>query len=190
MQTLESIFIKQYEEMEQALKYAQLRIEELESKEQNKSVEDDKPVVIKTFSKECCRLDVSAYYDIEDSKVFKSMSASELKEIIEDDEKIKEYAQVKNSEKYNKKYVDIITMAFPYSSIIQGHVILLNVNTDYVGRTDVICCVLGNKNELDKNHYFDIKEKTKLYEYGLKVFKENLQKVYENKLKKETEENG
>lgn len=186
MQTLESIFIKRYEEMEQALKYAQLRIEELESKEQNKSVEDDKPVVIKTFSKECCYLDVASSWSIARSDVFKNMTSDEIKEIIENEEKIRAYADTKNSDDYYN-YVQIKTRAFPYSSVIQGCVVLLDVYTNHRGEFETYCSVLGDKDNLKTNLYYDIKEKDRLYEYGLKVFKENLQEVYESKLKKEIE---
>lgn len=81
--------------------------------------------------------------------------------------------------------VNIKTRTFPYSTLIQGHVILLDCHKYTSFNVD--CFVLENKDNLQKNKFFDIKEKDRLYKYGLELFKKELQEVYEKKLKEEQE---
>lgn len=187
--TLESIFIEQYEELKKELELKNKQIEELKSKkveeEQEKKVE---PVVFKTFSKECCKLDVTRSYNIIRTSHFKDLTSEQIKKIIEDDEKIKEYAKLPNDyySYRNDSLVEISTNCFPYSAVIQGHVVMLSTNkySDF----EVNAYVLENKNNLKENRWFDIKEKERLYQYGLDLFKKELEKAYKEKLNSEQEE--
>ena len=189
--TLESIFIKQYEDMEKRLEKANSKIYELESKEGiNKEENLEKPVVFKTFSKECCYLEVAPDYNIIETSHFKDLTSQQVKEIIENSHKLEDYAN-----KYDDHWeyssgttiVNIKTRTFPYSTLIQGHVILLDCHKYTSFNVD--CFVLENKDILQTNKFFDIKEKDRLYKYGLELFKKELQEIYEKKLKEE-QENG
>lgn len=185
--TLESIFIKQYEDMEKRLEKANSKIYELESEKESKKEEVlEKPVVFKTFAKECCYLEVSDDYDIIKTSHFKDLSSDKVKEIIDNNDMLKEYANKQDDHwEYSSgtTMVNIRTRTFPYSALIQGHVVLLDCHkyTSF----DISCFVLENKDNLQKNKFFDIKEKDRLYKYGLELFKKELQEVYEKKLKEE-----
>lgn len=187
--TLESIFIKQYEDMEKRLEKANSKIYELEGKKEAKKEEIlVKPVVFKTFSKECCYLEVSDDYNIIKTSHFKDLSSDKVKEIIDNNDMLKEYANKKDDHwEYSggTTIVNIKTRTFPYSTLIQGHVILLDCHKYTSFNVD--CFVLENKDNLQKNKFFDIKEKDRLYKYGLELFKKELQEVYEKKLKEEQE---
>lgn len=189
--TLESIFIKQYEDMEKRLEKANSKIYELESEKESKKEEVlEKPVVFKTFSKECCYLEVSDDYDIIKTSHFKDLSSDKVKEIIDNNDMLKEYANKKDDHwEYSSgtTIVNIKTRTFPYSTLIQGHVVLLDCYK--YANFNIDCFVLENKDNLQKNKFFDIKEKDRLYKYGLELFKKELQEVYEKKLKEE-QENG
>ena len=190
MKTLESIFIEEFEALKNDLYKAEKRIKELENQEKEVRQEKaEEPVVFKTFSKETCYLKVKNYYDIEETSFIKEMTSNEVKEIVDDDEKLKEYAQMK-CDRYTwsqERFVSMETDVFPYSSLIQGHVILLKIY-GYDENFNIHANVLGNKNKLKENKYFDIKEKERLYDFGLGLFKEQLMKVYKRKLEKENSE--
>lgn len=185
--TLESIFIKQYEDLQTELQLARKQIEELQTKTvENKQINLEQPVVFKTFSKEVCRLEVSSYYQIEQSSTFKEMTSEQVKSIYENDELLKKYAEMENDYYSSKeKFVKLRTSVFPYTSRIQGKIILLNIYKNYNGSYDCDCYVMNNKDKLTSSKYFDINEKNRLYQYGLEKFKKELEQVYKNKLKKE-----
>lgn len=187
--SLESMFIKQYEELKEELELKNKQIEKLEAKkieaDKEKKVE---PVVFKTFSKECCRLEVISSYGIKHTSHFKNLTSEQIKEIFEDDEKVKEYAKLHDDylSYNNESLVRISTACFPYSAVIQGHVVLMRVS-DY-DKFEAYAFVLADKNNLEDNRWFDIKEKERLYQYGLQLFKEKLKEVYKDKLISEQEE--
>lgn len=188
--TLESIFIKQYEDMEKRLEKANSLIAELESNQEAKKEEIlEQPVVIKTFSKECCYLNVSSDYNIIETSHFKDLSSEKVKEIINDENKLKEYAKkIDDHYEYSRdrEMVEIQTKAFPYCAFIQGHVVMIDCSK--YGKFSTSCFVLEDKNNLEMNKFYDIKEKDRLYEYGIELFKKELQEVYEKKLKEEQED--
>ena len=189
--TLESIFIKQYEDMEKRLEKANSKIYELESKEGiNKEENLEKPVVFKTFSKECCYLEVAPDYNIIETSHFKDLTSQQVKEIIENSHKLEDYANKYDDHwgySNGREIVRITTRAFPYSSFVQGHVILMDCH-EY-SKFEVDCYTLEDKENLQANKFFDIKEKDRLYQYGLELFKKELKKIYEKKLCGE-KENG
>lgn len=186
--TLESIFIKQYEDLQKELNDAKLKINELqEKKEETKKEECEKEVVIKTFAKEVCRVDVERYYNLKD--VFKENTAKELRKMIDNYDELERIANMRNEKGYcNEKIVNMETRAFPYTSKIQGKIILMDIHTDYHGSLNVNSFVMMKKNDFSQNKYFDIKEKDKLYQFGLEELKKELEKVYKLKLNEEGEE--
>lgn len=187
--TLESIFIKQYEDMEKRLEKANSKIYELEGEKEAKKEEVlVKPVVFKTFSKECCYLEVAPDYNIIATSHFKDLTSQQVKEIIENSDKLEEYANKYDDHwgySNGRELVRMTTRAFPYSSFVQGHVILMDCH-EY-SKFEVECYTLEDKENLQTNRFFDVKEKDKLYQYGLELFKKELQKVYKKKLCKEDE---
>lgn len=186
--TLESIFIKQYEDLQEELTLANKRIEELTNKkEEDLQQNNEEPVVFKTFSKECCYLDVCCDYEISGSSIFKKLVANDVKEIIDNEVALKNYANMICDYSYNRhEFVKIRTKAFPYSSKIQDSIILLEIY--HYNEPSTNCFIMGDKDNLTKSRYFDIKEKDRLYKYGLEKFKEELEKVYKKKLQQEQEE--
>lgn len=188
--TLESIFIKQYEDLQEQLTLANKRIEELTNKkEEDLQQNNEAPVVFKTFSKECCYLDVCRDYEISGSSIFKELVANDVKEIIDNEVALKNYANmICDYSSYDRhEFVKIHTKAFPYSSKIQDIIILLEIYY-YYNEPSANCYIMGDKDNLTKSRYFDIKEKDRLYKYGLEKFKEELEKVYKKKLQQEQEE--
>lgn len=185
--TLESFFISQYEDLQDELTLARKQIKELKTKKaEDQETNLEQPVVFKTFSKEVCRLEVSSYYQIEQSSTFKEMTPEQVKSIYENDELLKKYAEMENDYYSSKeKFVKLITRVFPYTSHIHGKIILLNIYQSYNGSYDCDCYVMNNKDKLTSSKYFDINEKNRLYQYGLEKFKKELEQVYKNKLKKE-----
>jgi len=180
--TLESMFLKQYEDLQNELALANKRIEELEHPQKI-----DEPVVYKSISIEVCQLDVMPYWRFEDQKEFKDLTSSEIRNIINDDAELRTYAKLEyNIYGCGEEIVNIDTKAFPYSSAFQGKVILIDIYKTSSG-FEVSSHVLGEKSRLRESDYFDIELSSDLYEYGLTVFKEELEKLYEKRLKKESE---
>lgn len=180
--TLENIFIEQYEDMKEKLSQANKTIFELS----NKRKKDEEPVVFKTFSKECCSLKVYRDYEIIGSSIFKELTANDVKEIIDNEVTLNNYANmICDYSSYDRhKFVSIDTRVFPYTSKIQGRIILLEAH-EYNNNLEASCYVMGNKNNLCTSKYFDINEKNRLYKYGLGKFKKELENVYKKKLKEE-----
>ena len=96
--------------------------------------------------------------------------------------------QKKKYERYTwstNKFLKLTFDTFPYSAIIRGKCILFDLFND---NDDCRAYILGDKRQLKQNTYFDIKEKNRLYEFGLEQLKKEFQEVYRYKLKKEKEE--
>lgn len=184
--TLEALFLKNYEELQNELELANKKIVELmQKKEEEKEEVAEKPVFFKTFSKEVCSIEVASDYEIRDASFIKEMNSSQVKEIIDNKEKLIEYSK-KDYDRYSwrkEKFIKIKTETFPYTAIIRGKCILFSLSDD-----NCYSYILGDKRKLKQNTYYDIKEKDRLYEFGLEQLKKELQEVYEYKLKKENEE--
>lgn len=186
--TLEALFLKNYEELQNELELANKKIVELmRKKEEEKEEVAEKPVFFKTFSKEVCSIEVASDYEIRDASFIKEMNSSQIKEIIDNKEKLIEYSE-KKYEKYSwstNKFLKLKFDTFPYTSIIRGKCILFDL---YNNDDNCRAYILGDKRQLKQNTYYDIKEKNRLYEFGLEQLKKEFQEVYRYKLKKEKEE--
>ena len=181
--TLEALFLKNYEELQNQLELANKKIVELMQKKE----EEEKPVFFKTFSKEVCSIEVASDYEIRNASFIKEMDSSQIKEIIDNKEKLIECSE-KKYERYTwstNKFLKLTFDTFPYSAIIRGKCILFDLFND---NDDCRAYILGDKRQLKQNTYFDIKEKNRLYEFGLEQLKKEFQEVYRYKLKKEKEE--
>lgn len=186
--TLEALFLKNYEELQNQLELANKKIVELmQKKEEEKEEVAEKPVFFKTFSKEVCRIEVASNYEIRNAPFIKEMSSNQITEIIDNKEKLIEYSE-KEYERYSwatDKFLKLNFETFPYTAIIRGKCILFDL---YNNNDDCRAYILGDKRQLKQNTYYDIKEKNRLYEFGLEQLKKEFQRVYEYKLKKEKEE--
>lgn len=182
--TLEALFLKNYEQLQNDLELANKKIEELKTeKEEEKEGIAEKPVFFKTFSKEVCRLDVKRAYAIRDCNFIKDLNSNQIRDIIEDKNKLIEYSKMKTEDLFSRKLIEIEETTFPYTSVIRGKCILFMLTND-----SCYSYILGDKNKLEQDKYYDIKEKNRLYEFGLEKLKKEFQEVYKYKLKKETEE--
>lgn len=182
--TLEALFLKNYEELQNQLELANKKIVELmQKKEEEKEEIAEKPVFFKTFSKEVCKLDVQRAYNIRDCDFIKNLNSNQIRDIIEDKNKLIEYSKMKTEGYFSYKLIEIEERTFPYTAVIRGKCILFMLTDD-----NCYSYILGDKNKLEQDKYYDIKEKKRLYEFGLEKLKEEFQIVYEYKLKKEKEE--
>ena len=181
--SLESMFIKQYEALESQLESANKKILELQSQKQEKAEE---PVFIRTISKECCYLEVTDSYNIIRTSHFKKLSSSDVRRIIDNDEELRRVAKLSDDHwGYGRdEIVNVNTRVFPYTAIVQGRTILIDVYKG-VNEPETSSNVLSD--ELCKNRYISISKKEELYEYGIKCLKEELEDVYKRKLKEEQE---
>lgn len=182
--TLEALFLKNYEELQNQLELANKKIVELMQK---KEEVEEKPVFFKTFSKEVCRIEVASYYEMKDVSFIKEMNSIQVKEIIDNKEKLIEYSEKEYERNFwsKDKFLKLKFDTFPYTAIIRGKCILFDL---YYDNDDCRAYILGDKRQLKQDTYYDIKEKNRLYEFGLEQLKKEFQRVYEYKLKKEKEE--
>ena len=154
---------------------------------QKKEEVEEKPVFFKTFSKEVCRIEVASYYEMKDVSFIKEMNSIQVKEIIDNKEKLIEYSEKEYERNFwsKDKFLKLKFDTFPYTAIIRGKCILFDL---YYDNDDCRAYILGDKRQLKQDTYYDIKEKNRLYEFGLEQLKKEFQRVYEYKLKKEKEE--
>jgi len=185
--TLEEKMLAEFELLSEKFQQAMNRIHELEDQlAGDKQTIAEEPVVIRTISKEACRLTVYDDYYMRGNEKFDSLSIEEIKEIMSDEEKVKEYARLPHgSSSYNREpFVDISTRIFPYTATIQGRCILIDAYENRDKNMDTYISALRT-GELSEGHYFDISRKDEMYEYGLTKFKKYLQDYYQYRLKKE-----
>lgn len=185
--SLESMFIKQYEALKNQLESANKKIVELQTqKQEEKKEKAEDPVVIKTVSKECCYLEVLSDYNLIDVSYLKALSSNDVKKIISNDEEIRKIAKMVDDHwSYSSgKIVQIRTRAFPYTAIVQGSVILIDVYR-VNDECEVNSYILSDK--LKQNRYVSLSRKEELYEYGIKCLKKELEGVYKRKLRREQE---
>lgn len=186
--SLESMFIEQYEALKSQLESANKKIVELQTQKQEEKKERvEEPVVIKTISKECCYLEVLPDYNLIDTSHFKKLSSKDVRKIIDSDEEIRRVAKLFDDHwgYREKELVNIKTRVFPYTAVIQGEVILIDL---YQGTNELEVSSYVLSDELEKNRYISLSRKEELYEYGIKCLKEELEDVYKRKLKKEQED--
>ena len=191
MRTLEDKFLQKYEELEEELRKAKQEIEELKTlKEEDEQETALQPVFIATISKEVCELKFDDKYYIKQSSQYKNMSSNDIKAILDNDTLLREFAnEINDYHSWDKqKFVNVETGAYPYSCYLQGVCVVLELSY----KKDSVYSYIVNKfdeNNAKANKYYDIKYKDQLYEIGLKMFKEELEKAYQYKLKEESEEN-
>lgn len=190
MKTIESIFIEQYEDTKKELEIAKQEIEKL--KEENKKEDLILPSIISTTSTEACILRVDDAYYIRNSKLFKESSSNDIKKILEDDKKLRELANEINdyhstSFSYSDtRFVDVKRTVFPYTARLNGVIVGIDLYNDCSDVTSSIIHTI-KKDGPKTNRYFIAEDEKELYEFGLSMFKENLEKVYTYKVKEEEE---
>lgn len=185
--TLEEKMLAEFELLSEKFQQAMDRIHELEDQlAGDKQTIAEEPVFIRTISKEACRLTVYNDYYMRGHEKFDSLSIEEIKEILSNGEKIKEYANLPHgtNDWSSDPFVNISTHIFPYTATIQGRCILIDAyeKSDKNMITSISALRTG---ELCEGHYFDISRKNEMYEYGLTKFKKQLQDYYQYRLKKE-----
>ena len=185
--TLEEKMLAEFELLSEKFQQAMNRIHELEDQlAGDKQTIAEEPVFIRTISKEVCRLTVYNDYYMRGNEKFDSLSIEEIKEILSNEEKIKEYANLPydNNSWSHVPFVNISTHIFPYTATILGRCILIDAyeNSDKNMNTSIRALRTG---ELSEGHYFDTSRKDEMYEYGLTKFKNHLQDYYQYRLKKE-----
>lgn len=188
MKTIESIFIEQYEDTKKELEIAKQEIEKL--KEENKKEDLILPSIISTTSTETCILRVDDAYYIRNSKLFKESSSNDIKKILEDDKKLRELANEINdyhstSFSYSDtRFVNVKRTVFPYTARLNGVIVGIDLYNDCSDVTSSIIHTI-KKDGPKTNRYFIAEDEKELYEFGLSMFKENLEKVYTYKVKEE-----
>lgn len=185
--TLEEKMLAEFELLLENFQQATNRIHELEDQlAGDKQTIAEEPVFIRTISKEACRLTVYNEHYMRGNEKFDSLSIEEIKEILSNEEKIKEYAKLpRGINSYSREpFVYISTRIFPYTATIQGRCILIDAYENSNKNMDTSISALRT-GELSEGHYFDVSRKDEMYEYGLTKFKSHLQDYYQYRLKKE-----